>query len=54
MQCNFFCSFSFEGINKHTLRQVVLINRYDIIHAVRKRITTGSFEVFIIINKPLI
>ena len=54
MQCNFFCSFSVEGINTHTLRPAILINKYNIIHAVRKRITTGSVEVFIIINKSLI
>ena len=54
MQCNFFCSFSVEDINQHTLRQVVLINKYNIIHIVRKRITTGSVEVFFVINKLLI
>jgi len=54
LQCNFFCSFSVEGINKRTLHQVVLINKYDILHAARKRITTGSFEVLIVTNKPLI
>jgi len=54
MQCSFFCSFSVEGTNQHTLRQVVPINKYNIIHAVRKRIKTGSVEVFFVINKLLI